>query len=256
MVHDGADVPAGPASLDSVHVRFDEQRLVSDAWLLIAATLAERLGIEALAGRLVRVGRGRPGAANAGRKVMALVFAMVLGADSIDDCEVLRAGKTRRLLGEWIPAPSTLGTFLRAVHLRACAPAGCAARRVTGACLAGWRGPRREQVGDRCRQLHRGGVRALEAGRRLRVHQAVGVSPDPRHARWNGCRAFPWRFSGRSRAAISRSSTIDGSGSSNQQTKAFLAIQSDSTRSPSQNIRRFPLPTRWSRIPSRGGSPA
>jgi Transposase DDE domain group 1 len=52
--------------------------------------------------------------ANGGRKVMVLLFAMVLGADSIDDCEVLRAGKTRRLLGGWIPAPSTLGTFLRA----------------------------------------------------------------------------------------------------------------------------------------------
>src|SRR6202011_5300380 len=32
----------------------------------------------------------------------------------IDDCEVLRAGRTRRLLGGWLPAPSTLGTFLRA----------------------------------------------------------------------------------------------------------------------------------------------
>jgi hypothetical protein len=39
---------------------------------------------------------------------------MVLGADSIDDCDVLRAGRTRRLLGGWIAAPSTLGTFLRA----------------------------------------------------------------------------------------------------------------------------------------------
>ena len=87
---------------------------VSDAGVVLVATLAKRLGIEALAGRLVRLGRGRPGAANAGRKVMALLFAMVLGADSIDDCEVLRAGKTRRLLGGWIPAPSTLGTFLRA----------------------------------------------------------------------------------------------------------------------------------------------
>ena len=67
-----------------------------------------------MAGRLVRLRRDRPGAANAGRKVMALVFAMVLGADSIDDCEVLRAGRTRRLLGGWMPAPSTLGTFLRA----------------------------------------------------------------------------------------------------------------------------------------------
>jgi Transposase DDE domain group 1 len=52
--------------------------------------------------------------ANAGRKVMALVYAMVLGADSIDDAGVLRAGRTGRLLGGWIPAPSTLGTFLRA----------------------------------------------------------------------------------------------------------------------------------------------
>jgi Transposase DDE domain group 1 len=39
---------------------------------------------------------------------------MVLGVDSIDGCEVLRAGRTRRLLGGWIAAPSTLGTFLRA----------------------------------------------------------------------------------------------------------------------------------------------
>ena len=37
-----------------------------------------------------------------------------MGADSIDDCELLRAGRTRRLLGGWLPAPSTLGTFLRA----------------------------------------------------------------------------------------------------------------------------------------------
>jgi hypothetical protein len=81
---------------------------------VVVATLAERLGIEALAQGLVRLRRERPGAANAGRKVMALLFAMVLGADSIDDTDVLRAGRTRRLLGGWISAPSTLGTFLRA----------------------------------------------------------------------------------------------------------------------------------------------
>ena len=45
---------------------------------------------------------------------MALMFAMVLGADSIDDTDLLRAGRTCRLLGGWLPAPSTLGTFLRA----------------------------------------------------------------------------------------------------------------------------------------------
>ena len=85
-----------------------------DAGIALVATLAGRLGIEA-AGRPVRAAsRDRPGAANAGRKVMALVYAMLLGADCIDDCEVLRAGRTRRLLGGWLPAPSTLGTFLRA----------------------------------------------------------------------------------------------------------------------------------------------
>jgi hypothetical protein len=109
VVHD--DEPVG---LDGLQVEFDDERAVLDAGVMLVATLAKRLGVEALAGRLVRLRRDRPGAANAGRKVMALMFAMVLGADSIDDCDVLRAGRTRRLLGGWMPAPSTLGTFLRA----------------------------------------------------------------------------------------------------------------------------------------------
>src|SRR3954451_2494262 len=103
-----------PVGLDGLRVCFDDERVVCDAGVMLVATLAERLGVEALAGRLVRLRRDRPGAANAGRKVMALVFAMVLGADSIDDTGVLRAGRTGRLLGGWVPAPSTLGTFLRA----------------------------------------------------------------------------------------------------------------------------------------------
>jgi hypothetical protein len=109
VVHDDTAV-----GLDALAVQFDDERLVSDAGIALVAALAGRLGIERLAGRLLRLRRDRPGAANAGRKVMALLLAMVLGADSIDDCDVLRAGRTRRLLGGWIPAPSTLGTFLRA----------------------------------------------------------------------------------------------------------------------------------------------
>ena len=109
MVHD--DKPVG---LDGVEVKFDDERVVSDAGVMLVATIAQRLGIEALAQQLVRLRRDRPGAANAGRKVVAVLYAMVLGADSIDDCGVLRAGRTGRLLGGWIPAPSTLGTFLRA----------------------------------------------------------------------------------------------------------------------------------------------
>jgi hypothetical protein len=103
-----------PVGLDGVRVAFDDERVVSDAGVMLVATVAQRLGVEALAGKLVRLRPKRPGAGNAGRKVMSLIFAMVLGADSIDDCDVLRAGRTRRLLGGWIAAPSTLGTFLRA----------------------------------------------------------------------------------------------------------------------------------------------
>jgi hypothetical protein len=100
--------------LDGLRVEFDDEKVVSDAGVMLVALVAGRLGIEVLAQRLVRLRRDRPGAANAGRKVMALVFAMALGADSIDDTAVLGAGRTRRLLGGWLPAPSTLGTFLRA----------------------------------------------------------------------------------------------------------------------------------------------
>jgi hypothetical protein len=104
----------GAVGLDGVRVCFDDERVVCDAGVMLVAMLAERLGIEALAGRLVGLRRDQPGAANVGRKVVAVLFARVLGADSIDDTGVLRAGRTGRLLGGWIPAPSTLGTFLRA----------------------------------------------------------------------------------------------------------------------------------------------
>ena len=95
MVHDDAAV-----GLDGVEVVFDDERLVSDAGIALVATLAGRLGIEALVGRFVTLRRDRPGAANAGRKVMALVYAMLLGADCIDDCDLLRSGRTGVVLGD------------------------------------------------------------------------------------------------------------------------------------------------------------
>jgi hypothetical protein len=78
-----------------------------------AATLAGRLGIEALVDACVDLGE-HAGAGNEGAKVMTLVSAMALGADCIDDCDVLRAGRTADVLGHRVMAPSTLGTFLRA----------------------------------------------------------------------------------------------------------------------------------------------
>jgi Transposase DDE domain group 1 len=114
MVRDGADVLAGPASLDLVDVRFDEQRLVSDAGVLLTASLADRLGIEETVNESVWLDPRAPGAALPGREVMSLVHGMVAGADSIDDMNLLRAGSTGLILGHRVMAPSTLGTFLRA----------------------------------------------------------------------------------------------------------------------------------------------
>jgi Transposase DDE domain group 1 len=114
MVHDGADVQAGPVRIDAVRVEFDEQRLIGDAGLLLAATLADRLGLEELVNESVWLPYRTPGAALPGRKVMTLVHGMLVGADSIDDMNVLRAGSTQLILGHRAMAPSTIGTFLRA----------------------------------------------------------------------------------------------------------------------------------------------
>ena len=114
MVHDCADVPEGPTNLDAVRVTFDEERLISDAGLLLTASLADRLGIEQLVNESVWLDPRAPGACLPGRKVLSLVHGMLAGADSIDDMNVLRAGSTGLVLGHRVMAPSTLGTFLRA----------------------------------------------------------------------------------------------------------------------------------------------
>jgi len=98
---------------DSVAVAFDDQRAVADAGLLLPATLAGRLGIEPLVNETVDLG-GRAGGALPGRKVLSLMEGMLAGADSIDDMDVLRSGRTGVVLGHRVMAPSTLGTFLRA----------------------------------------------------------------------------------------------------------------------------------------------
>src|SRR2546426_12007815 len=97
---------------DSLAVEFDDERLVANAGVMLTSTLIYRLGLERLVEVTVDLGR-RPGAAKPGRKVCSLVHAMALGADSIDDCDLLRAGGTEALLGHRVMAPSTLGTFLR-----------------------------------------------------------------------------------------------------------------------------------------------
>ena len=113
---------------------------------MLAARLARRLGIEALVDRSVDLG-DRPGAANAGAKVMTLVSAMALGADCIDDCDLLRSGRSGQVLGHPVAAPSTLGTFLRSFtfgHVRQLD------RVLADARVGGGRRPRRAAFGRRC----------------------------------------------------------------------------------------------------------
>jgi Transposase DDE domain group 1 len=98
-----------PAGLVAV---FDDDHAVANAGLLLPATLAQRLGIEAVVDQLVDLG-DRPGAHRPGRKVLTLIHAMLAGADCIDDADVLRTGQTAQVLGHRAMAPSTLGTFLR-----------------------------------------------------------------------------------------------------------------------------------------------
>jgi Transposase DDE domain group 1 len=58
---------------------------------------------------------GRIGGARPGRKVLTLVATILAGGSHINHADVLRAGATRAVLPFRVMAPSTLGTFLRAV---------------------------------------------------------------------------------------------------------------------------------------------
>jgi hypothetical protein len=99
---------------DAARVVFSDER-AANARMLLPTLLAQRLGIEGLVEEIVDLG-DRARAANPGRKVMTLVSAMALGADCIDDCDLLRSGQTAAVLGHGVAAPSTLGAFLRALR--------------------------------------------------------------------------------------------------------------------------------------------
>ncbi len=99
-------------NLDRIGVVFDDARQVADAGLLLPATLAEHLGLKGLIDRFLDLGRAA-GRANGGDTLLTLVFSARAGGDCIDDAAARRAGRTERVLGVSVKAPSTLGTFLR-----------------------------------------------------------------------------------------------------------------------------------------------
>jgi hypothetical protein len=99
-------------TLDRLDVAFDDDHLVTDAGLLLPATLAQHLGLRELVAEHLDLG-AKPGRANVGDKLLTLIFSALAGGDCIDDADALRAGGTARVLGFTVKAASTLGTFLR-----------------------------------------------------------------------------------------------------------------------------------------------
>jgi hypothetical protein len=89
MVTDSA--VGGGRRLDRLEAVFDDERVVANAGVLLASTLSDRLGLEALVVECVVLG-DRSAGSRAGAKVLSLVHAMLLGADSIDDARSAACG--------------------------------------------------------------------------------------------------------------------------------------------------------------------
>lgn len=96
--------------IDGIEAVFDDESLVADAGLLLAGTVMDRLGLEAMIDEVVRppqAGRG------SGAKALSVVASMLVGGSHIDDTDRLRAGSARAVLPFEPLAPSTVGTWLR-----------------------------------------------------------------------------------------------------------------------------------------------
>lgn len=92
---------------------FDEPNLVSSAGLAPVLRLAQSAGLRQLADQRITVANtGADKGANPGAKIMSLVAGMAVGADSIDDMDLLRHGGMQALFDR-VYAPSTLGSHLR-----------------------------------------------------------------------------------------------------------------------------------------------
>lgn len=80
-------------NIDRLEVVFDDESLVADAGLLTAATLMNRLGLEAVVDSMVRLA-GRAGGARPGRKVLTLVASMLLLRDCLTPPNTTRPEKS------------------------------------------------------------------------------------------------------------------------------------------------------------------
>jgi hypothetical protein len=98
-------------NLERVSVSFDDDTLLPNGGLTVAARLAQKLRLAELVDEHVTIA-GEAGA-NSGAKALTVIAAALAGGDCIDDVRVLQAGATRRLF-DGIRAASTVGIWLRA----------------------------------------------------------------------------------------------------------------------------------------------
>ena len=116
---------------------------MSNAGLLLPATLALHLGLSQLVDRQ-RLDLGdAPGRANTGDKIMTLVASALAGGDCIDDADALRAGGTAGVLDCLVKAPSTLGAFLRSFRWGHVRQLDRVSRELLARAWAGWGRTRR-----------------------------------------------------------------------------------------------------------------
>ena len=99
--------------VDRLEIAFDDERLVADAGLVLPAILCQRLGAVSVLEDAISSERDPLVAQQPAAKALSVVFAMLAGADAIDDCDRLRAGATGHVLPVRPRAASTLGKWLR-----------------------------------------------------------------------------------------------------------------------------------------------
>jgi len=89
---------------------FDDDTLLPNGGLAVAALLAQKLGVADLVDDHVKI--TGEGGANGGAKAATVIGSALAGGDYIDDTAALRAGATPRLF-DGVRAPSTVGIWLR-----------------------------------------------------------------------------------------------------------------------------------------------
>ncbi len=127
-------------NLARVETTFDDDSVVPNGGLQASAALAQKLGVAELVDKRVKLRADQAGRANCGIKAMTVVGAMLTGGDSIDDCEVLRAGAAPKVFTH-TRAPSTIGTWLRGFNWAAVRMFDAVARIVLARAWAAGLGP-------------------------------------------------------------------------------------------------------------------